>query len=671
LIEGTPPNGVVPARLGMSHVSIQAGDGPVFRLVGAAATIRLDDSVIAPPFDTGATLVACDAPDRLNWLGRGNLYAAITTYLQPDGGFPGTQPIRGLANWAESAGELREVDSTERDTTIWEEADPATALARQDPTSAFALSSVDRFPGQPGTRRGPFGPVAGGGGAASPSIAALSPGQAPSRERVRSTREPGTLAPASPAASATAAATGPAGSGADQVRPSAGQSSIEADATPPMIAPMERPGDDTTPPSIAPMERPIGADRGESATKSSSPESSGVTAPPGEPSNAPAANSAEAAKRTDAPSAVRTPDQLLRFLRDPESQGGTVVLAPGAEIDLPTCVIKQRGRIVVQAAEEPNGKRPRIRFRPAAEDVKSGVRWPVLFRVESGALELQGIDIVLDSADVPPSGRWAAFGTWAGSDLNLVRCTVTVEGDHPRSAVVAVQATENDIENGLFNPDPSAASIRASNSLLRCGGDVVDVSAGRRLDLGLTNVVISCAGCLVHGHGLPRGQTAEPIRLNLRQVTARAFGGLVYLESAIGEPELPVAEVTVRDAVLATTNEDAPLCRVDGQEDLDLLQDRIRWEGHAVAYHKIDVYRRDQTALPGNVPRRFDRASWDIAVGAREDAAVHGELPFVHAPNDRQEPWTLKPDDVRLDTRSTKTAIGAELSQIPEPPPGN
>src|SRR5207249_4089263 len=143
---------------------------------------------------------------------------------------------------------------------------------------------------------------------------------------------------------------------------------------------------------------------------------------------------------------------------------------------------------------------------------------------------------VLAAADAPTGGRWAAFALWAGTDLNLTNCTVTVEGNHPRAAVVTVRASDEEVENGLAAPDPAAASVRITNGLLRAGGDLIDVAAGRRLDLVLDNAVVATGGSLVHGHGLPRGQAPEELKLVLRRVTARDVGGLVRLESAPGEP---------------------------------------------------------------------------------------------------------------------------------------
>lgn len=654
------------ARLGVKHASIIAGDGPVFRISGGQPTIRVDDSVVSPPFDTGAVLLASDAPESLDWLGRGNVFAGISTYLQPTRDTNGSRPIARFEDWSEGALTLREIDSVARETVAWEQADPVRELARKDPTPAFALAPSDRYIGEPGARRGP------GGLLAFAFTGPKSPASQPKKpvtvgEPIASRATDAAGSPAVKPKDTTPAPMDTPGVGA------LANSSPNKDMDPMTIgpAPMERPPGAPGNLVTAPMERPMPmpGEIAETPAKTAAAAEVGNTAVKTD-ENTDVKNSEipSTTKRAGTSQALRTAEQLLTAIRDSEAMGATLTLAAGAEIDLPTCIQKGKGRLIIRGPDEPGAARPRLRFHPSVEDVKSGVSWPVLFRIRSGSLELQGVDVVLGADEAPPSGRWAAFGIWAGADLNLVGCSVTIEGEFPRSAILAVQASENEVENGVVNSDPSAASVRMSDSIVRGGGDLADVAAGRRLDLGFTNVVVSVAGSFMHGHGLPRGQEAEPIRLSLRQVTARVAGGLVQLESAIGEPELPVADVTVRDSILATSNQGAPMLRVDGQEALDGLQDRIRWEGHAVAYHHIEVYRRDQTAQPGNVPRRFDRPSWEVAVGPAEDAPFHGDLRFVSSWDDSRPAWTLTPDDVRLQSGSPARNAGAELSRIPEPP---
>ncbi len=215
---------------------------------------------------------------------------------------------------------------------------------------------------------------------------------------------------------------------------------------------------------------------------------------------------------------------------------------------------------------------------------------------------------------------------------------------------------------------PGSAQVRATDCLLRGGGDILDVAAGRRLDVELSNCVLGAGGSLVHGHGLPRGATTEPLKVTLRQVTARLAGGLVQLESAPGEPDLPTCEVVARDTILATNSKDGPLVRIDGQDGLEALREQVKWEGHGVVYHQIETYRRDQTAQPGMLPVRFDRPSWLVAVAPGEDAPIHGDARFLTPWEPNRSPASMTRDDAKLDLDAPAPAAGPDLSRIPPPP---
>ena len=188
------------------------------------------------------------------------------------------------------------------------------------------------------------------------------------------------------------------------------------------------------------------------------------------------------------------------------------------------------------------------------------------------------------------------------------------------------------------------------------------------MTLELSNIVVATGGSLVHAHGLPRGQTAAAVKLGLRQVTARMAGGLVQLESALGEPELPLAEISARDSILSTAARGAPLLQVDGQDDLGSLQNRIRWDGVRVAYHQINAYRRDQSAQVGTVPKIYNRPDWMVAVGPQEEAPIHGDVKFLQKWSLDRPAWSFRRDDFRLAPDSPAASNGADLLQIPPAP---
>ena len=581
---------VVAARLTLRHVSIMAGEGPALRFDRTAATVRVEDSVIAAARGEAATLVAADEPDRLDWYGRKNVYAGIDTYLRPTRELASRPATRRFAEWSDDPAGPRESDSTERAGAVW--ADPSATATDRDPSSAFALVATAEGAVGVGARRGPLASLP------APVVVASTVVAPPRRPPV----EPPT-AVARPAEM--------------------------------VIEPMPMPGQDE--------------DQGPPI--------------PAAAAVAPVAAVPIAVPAADAP--IRTAAALLEALARPAAKGAVITLAADADLTLPGLAPAGTGARSIKAA--PGATRPHLRFRPSAVDARATAGPPALFRLKGGSLSLQDIDITLAEADAPANRRWAAFGVWAGAELALTRCTVTVHGDHPRSAVAIVQAGDEEVENGLAGPDPSAASIRVFDSLLRAGGDLVDVAAGRKLDLAIEGSALAARGSLAHAHGLPRGQAAEPLRVGLRHVTARLAGGLVRLESVPGDPELPVAEVTARDCILATDDADAPLFRVDEQDGLDARRERISWDGHAIAYHNITTFRLDETAQAGVGPLRFQRGDWEMAVGGEVDP-VHQDVGFVKAWDRARPPWTLTPEDVRLAPGSPAGDAGPDLKRLPNPP---
>ena len=644
------------AEFRISHVSALAGAGPVFRFSGTAPRVRVADSAFAPPTlaSTPPTLIAIDSPDRLDWRGVDNLYGRFGVYLQPSRGSALRPAIRTFEGWADDPSAFRESGSVAVEGHPWEERNPLDFLALEvsSPTRAFQLAVPRQAPPRPGARQGPFGPLpapvvaatasAPGPNSALPPVVAVPPDR---RERlgaepVRPREVASSTSPNVPKPKATV------------VAPDVSMRAM------PLTLPAERtvggardddPDAPTGSPELTPMPMPVDPER---PPASLVPMVSSSVAPPKPEAPAPAVPAAES-------NAIRTVEEFSYALNRPKPGINTLVIAADADWVLPACRVRGMSSWVILA--DRGAGRPRLRFRPDPLATPTTDAWAAWMSVQASGLRIVGVDLVLPDSDAlaPPLKKRAAFAISPGTiDLSLEDCTVTIEGDSTPSAVVAVLAGEVGGEGRL----------RFENCLLRAGGDLVDVAAGRKLELEVDNAVISTAGSMVHAHGLPEGRTAEGIKVALRQVTARMAGGLALLQSAPGEPELPVADINARDAILTTDDPDSPLLRVDGQGNLDDLRSLIRWEGRSVAYHQINIYRRDQSAQPGAIPTLFHREFWDFTHGRKEESAIHGDLMFQSDwPPDRR-PWTLRPDDVRL--RAESPATGADLPNIPNSPPG-
>ncbi len=643
------------AEFGIRHASVLAGAGPVFRFLGIGPRVRVYDSAFAPPTldSPSPILVAIDSPDRLDWRGFDNLYGRFGSYMHPLRGPSLRGSIRTFDAWADDPASFRESGSIAVEGHLWEETDPLEAWipGSARPARAFQIALSREAPARPGARQGPAGPLP-------PPIVVASVPTEPSTptESNPVDRRPRTgteVARTREVASASSPAS-------TKPKPPVFEPDDSMRAMP-LTLPTEKSGRDVDPDppagtgpgtgELTPMPMPIDPDRSQPSPSSTNPAPIG---PPKPGSNVLVGPVVEA-------NVIRTAEDFREALGRTGPGTKTLVIAADADWTLPACRLKGMSSWVIQA--DRGTSRPRLRFHPEATAPPLGESWSAWMTVQASGLRLEGIDLVLPAPEAEASAgpstnrRRALFAIAPGTiDLTLVDCTVTIEGDSTPSAVVALLAGELGGEGRL----------RFEDCLLRVGGDLVDVAGGRRLDLEVDNAVIATGGSMVHAHGLPEGRTAEGLKLVLRRVTARMVGGLVQLQSASGEPELPVASINARDVVLSTGNPDDPLIRVDGQDSLDSLRNMIRWEGRSVAYHQINIYRRDQSALPGAAPLLYDRDFWNLRIGEREESPIHGDLKFpIEWPPDRR-PWTLRRDDLRLPPDSP--AVGADLRDIPSPP---
>ncbi len=636
------------AEFGIRHVSVLAGAGPVFRFSGIAPRVRVFESAFAPPTleSPPPILVALDSPDRLDWRGVDNLYGRFGAYLQQLRGSALRGSIRSFDAWADDPASLRvESGPIAVEGHPWEESDPLEALkpGSSRPGRAFQLALSRPVSPRLGARQGPTGPLP-------PPIllATAAPTEAGPDLSDRPTRPPDS--PARPREVATTASTKP--------KPAVAEPDDSMRAMP-LTLPAEKsarevdPDGPTGSTDLTPMPMPIDPERSTPSLPATTPAPLVPTKPGSNLSIPPAVEA----------NLVRSLEDFREALGRPGPGTKTLIIPAGVDWTLPACRVRGMSSWVIQA--ERGGSRPRLRFRPDASSPQLGESWSAWITVQASGLRVEGIDLVMPAPDIealssPSTTRKRAlFAIGPGTiDLTLVDCTVTIEGDSASSAVAALMGGELGGEGRL----------RIEDCLVRVGGDLVDVAGGRRLDLEVDNAVIATGGSMVHAHGLADGRPAEGLKMVLRQVSARMSGGLAHLQAALGEPGLPVASINARDVVLTTGDPDAPLLRVDGQGSLEELRNLIRWEGRSVAYHQLNIYRRDQSAQPGAVPTLYDREFWNLRIGEREESSIHGDLKFpIEWPPDRR-PWALRRDDLRLPTDSP--AVGADLRDIPSPPAG-
>jgi hypothetical protein len=640
------------AEFRLKHVSIAAGSRPVFAFIGESPRVRLDDSVVAPSKDRDSVidgplvLVAADHPERLDWRGRNNLYSKIDTYLLPPRG-PGVRKFLASEGetteaWSAYSPSTRESNSIARQGPDWRVGNPLEALAQtdRDTTHAFHLIEIPaRLPGV-GVTRGPH---------ATAEAVASSVRDATSDARKVKTR---TATQSSSPQDETLKVTPPG--------PTTKTAKEKADESGDLVGR----GTFKNPKNSSPTPiEPRSAGSGSVTTGAGRPEPTNRA--DGSPRQGPVGVGVGLPRPGVSPRTDRVPPAGVEPASDyPLIRTSEQFVASNANLDLPSTTVRASGSWKIRG--EAGKGRPRFTFRPGPEDLAKADAWPAWLHLVSGRLKLEGIDIVLPDVAAESMKR-GVFSVGPGTDLTLEECTITVEGNHGSSAVFLIHGDGPTRETPV-EPEPPAATVGVSNSLIRTGGELVDVAAGRRVDLELNNSVVSTGGPMVAGHGRPRGKPVERIKVVLRQVTARAIGGLVQLKGTDQDPELPTADVLARDSILATTSEGDPLFKVSGPDSLEMLRDRIKWEGHAVAYHQIRTYRVDESLKPGGQPKFYDRTGWDDAVSPSDSAPSHDKLKFTGNWDSGQSPWNLQLDDVRLAPGASMATSGPELQRIPSPP---
>jgi hypothetical protein len=121
---------------------------------------------------------------------------------------------------------------------------------------------------------------------------------------------------------------------------------------------------------------------------------------------------------------------------------------------------------------------------------------------------------------------------------------------------------------------------------------------------------------------------------------------------------------------VSTTAGDEPLFRLEGQDQLDQLGNKIRWEARKVAYHRIKTYRRDEIVQTGSLPRTYDRENWTRAFlpYVKDESPMLGNVKFLHEA-DTLSACKYGSEDFRLEPESPAVQVGPDLGKVPSPPP--
>jgi eukaryotic-like serine/threonine-protein kinase len=654
----------VVSELRLMHSSVMAGSAPAFRFDGTLARVWVDDSVIAPAGGSAATVVIIDNSRNLTWRGRSNLYAGIGVYLTYSGRDERLEPTTDFARWSEGPNELREAGSIVNASSAWDAADPAQALLAEtdNPTRVFLLSSTITSRSDIGARQGPFGSVL-------------------KNVRLAKRSRPNDSAVSTPLEAAQEPI-------ARRTPDAAESKDLRVAANDPMpVIPAQVADTETPPPpdnlgTMPPMSTAAEAEQSSTgassptpgagtATTTEQPSPTAVAAVSRDPGDA-ARSNRERRPAFEDEDAIRSAEQFTIMFNRLGRQGGTLRFAAGADLDIPPILIEGSGRY--QFVGVPGSRRPRLRFRAAQDLRRAPADWTVMLSLRSGSLHLQGIDLVVPDQETPRADKLATAGLLPGTELTMTDCTLTLAANRPGATLFAVQpqvvARIAQLADGASGP---SAVIRIRDSLLRSGGEGTTVATGRKVDIQLTNVLVSTEGSLVHAVGEARpGRADSPtVKVRLDQVTALVKGGLIHLDGTKNpdEPELPFAAIEAENSILSTANRDVPLFRLDRNDQGDDLIDKIHWAGRKVAYDRIQTYRVDEIHQTAVAPKIYNRTSWSTAFLPTDESPILGVVKFLREADPSRAAWKIDRDDFRLSPGSPIAATGPDLGRIPAAPP--
>jgi len=673
-IDNSKSSGPVPAEIHLRHSSLMAGAGPVFEVEGALARILVDDCVIAPAGDSLPTLVAIDSPRNLTWRGRSNLYGRMRTYLEPMQKGEGTETIDDFGRWKDTPSEVREVDTVPATKSVWKSPQPLRDLLieQDNPTQPFQLATAFLKSSFFGARQGPYNarlvnPVRLAGRLGASGTGTPRSGSERASDLIHS-------------AAAVGAQTAVPKNNGDSSQAANNVGSAWEGRMPMPSVPADEDEDTTSLTTMLPMSMPPAPDTAHSPASATGFEP-GVSKQParerpvlsagnrGAEGHGPTTGQAQSTGSQE--DLIRSAEQFTNTLNRLGSKGGTLRIARDADLELPVTEFAGPAQWLIEA--ESGSRRPRIRFRPSAFAAKSTTAWSVLFNLRSGSLHLQGLDLLIpdQDAEAPHGGRQAAIGVSAGSELTLNDCTITVAGHSSTSAAFVVQPGPADEIPSDGERTIKNALIKIRDSFVRTAGDCISVASGRLLDLQLQNVLIGADGSLLHALGsaqIERSRTALKVKID--HALARTRGGLVYLESTLEETELPLTYIEAESSIFSTAGQ-APLFRVDGQDQMERLHDRIVWKAEKVAYDEITTYRRDQILQTGVSPRDYTRSDWTTSFDPKDESPVTESVKF----RKKLELWrsasSLTKDDLQLDPNGPAAGRGPDLSRIPSPPPAD
>ena len=138
-------------------------------------------------------------------------------------------------------------------------------------------------------------------------------------------------------------------------------------------------------------------------------------------------------------------------------QGGSLRIAAGADLELPTLPIEGAGHYKL-VAEEGRGA-PADPLPTAGDAPTSPSEWSLMFNLRSGSLYLEGLDVIVPDLEVLHAERVAIAGLLRGSKLSIVDCTLSLALGRSSASIFILKSPTDSTKPSTSEPAPRREAV--------------------------------------------------------------------------------------------------------------------------------------------------------------------------------------------------------------------
>ncbi|MFM7161289.1 MAG: protein kinase domain-containing protein [Planctomycetaceae bacterium] len=302
--------------------------------------------------------------------------------------------------------------------------------------------------------------------------------------------------------------------------------------------------------------------------------------------------------------------------------------------------------------------------------------------ITTGALDVVGVEFVLQVGELSRPGQWALFSLDRPESLRLQGSTLTLENPHGRPvAAIEWQATDPDLMPDMpmpGSPPRAPLSVELVESLVRGEGDLLLVRRPDPLRIDIRQVVVALQGSLLQQRLAADVRVdANTQELRIDHATVALGGSLVRLECQTDVKKLPQVQVQASNCLFAAVGE-SPLVSFAASLAVQDLRSRFGWSGRYNFYDGVETFWSVFSREGAGRTETWDFSAWRQHWSESGDANPHVDAVTWASRGWRKTAWSElgrlqfaldKPSGTNLAPGGAgdSSDAGANLMLIPQP----